>query len=154
MRVYRPCAERSLSTAARVALVALCALLLASCGLRQSRIRAEQGVKEFHALLNKEQYDAIYDKGGDALKKAWTRSDFKVYLADIHSQLGMARKAVSRGFQASESTGQGTEVGLEMETTFDHGIADERFLWRLEGDTPVLLDYRADVEPAAGPTTV
>jgi len=154
MHACRYCAESSISTFARVAVIAFGALLLASCGLGQSRMRAEQGVKEFHALLNKERYDAIYDRSGDSLKKAWTRVDFKAYLTDVHSRLGTAGKAVSRGFQISASTGQGTEVDLEMETTFDHGIANERFVWRLEGDQPVLLDYRVDVKPAAGPTTV
>jgi hypothetical protein len=150
----RSCAERSRRAALRIALAVLCVLLLASCGLRQSKIRAEQGVKEFHALLNKGQYDAIYDASDSALKKNWTRTDFAAYLSDIHSRLGMAGRSTTQGFQVQAATGEGTEVALAVQTEFDHGMAQERFVWLIEGERAVLLDYRADVKPSPGPRTV
>jgi len=154
MSVCRSCAERSARRAALVAMTMFCSLLLASCGLRGSRVRAEQGVKEFHDLFNREQYDAIYDRSDSSLKKSWTRADFAAYLRDIHSQLGRAGRASDRGFQVNASTSQGIEVALATETQFERGVADERFLWRIEDSRAVLLGYRADVKPSAGPRTV
>jgi hypothetical protein len=148
------CAESPRGRILRMASAALCVLLLASCGLRQSRLRAEQAVREFHALLNKGQYDAIYNDSDAALKKAWTRADFTAYLASIHSRLGMAGTSATRGYQVNASTTSGTEVALSVETRFDDGTAQERFVWRIEGDRAVLLDYRADITPAPGPRTV
>ena len=150
----RFCAERSRSAMARACAAVLCCMVLASCGLRKSRIVAEQGVRDFHALLNKEQYEAIYDASDDSLKRTWARADFVKYLAEVHSQLGPARKAATRGFQVNAQTGQGAEVALEMETEFQRGLAEERFIWRVNGDHAVLLDYRADIRRSSGPRTV
>jgi len=141
-------------TALLVAAAALCSLLLASCGLRGSRLRAEQAVTEFHQRFKREQYDVIYERSDSSLKKTWTRADFAAYLGDIHSRLGNAGKAVARGFQVNASTGQGIEVALAMETEFEHGTAEERFVWRIEDSRAVLLGYQADVKPSAGPRTV
>ena len=113
-----------------------------------------QAVKEFHVLLDKEKYDAIYDASDDSLKKAWTRADFTAYLKDIHSRLGSARTTISRGFQINASTTQGTEVALIMETSFDFGVAEERFVWHLLDNRAALLDYHAEIKPLPGPKTV
>jgi hypothetical protein len=152
MFACQPCAENH-QKALRSVVALLCVLPLVSCGFRQSRIHAEQGVREFHALLDKEKYEAIYDASDDSLKKAWTRADFTAYLKEIHSQLGNARKTVSHGFQINASTTQGTEVALAMDTSFDFGTAQERFVWRLEGNRAVLLDYRAEIKPLPIPNT-
>lgn len=154
MSACRPCAESAMNMTARVALVMICCVVLASCGLRRSQITAEQGVKEFHALLDKGQYDAIYDGSDDSLRRTWGRADFVKYLSDVHSRLGKAGKATTRGFQVNATTGQGTEVALAMETEFQRGLAEERFIWRVTGDHAVLLDYRADIRRSSGPTTV
>jgi len=140
--------------AALVCIAALCVLLLASCGLRQSRMRAEAAVKEFHALLNQGEYDDIYNAGDDQLKKGWTRTDFDAYLGNIRSRLGTAGKSTVGGYEVNASTGNGTEVALSVETRFDYGTAQERFVWRIEGSRAVLLEYRADLTPAPGPRTV
>jgi hypothetical protein len=154
MSAFRPCAESAYHTATRVAVMALCCLLLVSCGLRESKIRAEQGVKEFHSLLNSEQYDVIYDRSGNQLKKSWTRADFIAFLRDIHSRLGKTGKATTLGYQVNASTGQGTEVALAMRTEFERGLAEEQFVFGVEGNRIVLLGYRADIKRSNGPTTV
>ncbi len=138
----------------RAALLVLCCLLLASCGFRRSRILAEQGVKEFHDLMDREQYEAIYNASDDSLKKTMSLSDFVAYLRDIHSRLGNAKRSSVTGFSVNSSPGQGAQVALAMETEFDRGTAQERFLWRVTGGRTVLLDYRAEVERSTGPRTV
>ena len=148
------CVDRRVSRALPVSLAALCVLLLVSCGLRESKIRAEQAVKDFHALLNKGQYDVIYNASDARLKKTWTQTDFAAYLGNIHSRLGVAGQSATRGYEVNASTGSGTEVVLSVETRFDYGTAQERFAWRIEGDQAVLLDYHADLTPSPGPTTV
>ena len=150
----RRCADSRGGIAPRACLAALCLLVLGSCGLRQSRIRAEQAVREFHALLNRGQYDVIYNDSDSRLKSAWTRADFSAYLGNIHSRLGMAGAPTTRGYEVNASTGSGTEVALSVETRFDHGTAQERFVWRIQGDQAVLLDYHADLTTSPGPTTV
>ena len=152
MFACRLCAENH-HKAVRFVVALLCVLPLVSCGFRQSRIRAEQGVREFHALLDKEKYGAIYDASDDSLRKAWTKADFTAYLKEIHSRLGNARKTVSHGFQINASTTQATEVALAMNTSFDFGTAQERFVWRLEGKRAILLDYRAEIKPLPVPNT-
>ncbi len=139
---------------ARAALLLLCLCVLATCGFRRSRILAEQGVKEFHDLMDREQYEAIYNASDDSLKKAMSLSDFVAYLRDIHSRLGDARTFTVNGFSVNSSPGQGAQVALAMETEFDRGTAQERFLWRVAGGRALLLDYRAEVERSTGPRTV
>jgi len=150
----RPFADTLLPAVTRVAAALLCCLLLASCGFRASRTRAEKAVKEFHALLDGARYDLIYDRSDDSLKKSWTRTDFIAYLSDIHSRLGRSGKVNTRGFQVNAIAGQAVEVALAMETEFERGMAEERFVWRIEGDRAVLVDYHADITRSPGPTTV
>ncbi len=154
MSACRPFAEGAFRAPARVALMTICCVLLASCGLRQSRILAQRGVKEFHTLLDREEYTTIWDRSDDSLKKSWTRTDFIAYLRNVHSRLGASRKTDTKGFQVNAVAGQSTEVALAMETEFDSGLAEERFLWRLRDDHAVLVDYRADIKSSTGPTTV
>jgi uncharacterized protein DUF4019 len=148
------CTEKALRSARRLALLFLCCILLASCGFRRSRILAEQGVKEFHLLLDRGQYETIYSQSGDSLKKSMSRSDFVSYLQDIHTRLGNTRKTAPSGFSVNASPGEGAQVALAMETEFDRGVAQERFLWLVTGGHAVLLDYRADIERSSGPRTV
>ena len=146
--------EVALRSAPRIATVLLCALLLASCGFRKSRLMAEAGVKEFHALLDREQYEQIYEQGGDSLRKSTSKVDFIAYLQGIHSRLGNTRKTTASGFSVNTSPGEGAQVALAMETEFDRGVAQERFLWRVSGGRAVLLDYHAEIERSTGPRTV
>jgi hypothetical protein len=148
------CTEKALRSAQRLALLLLCCILLASCGFRRSRMLAEQGVNEFHALLDRGQYETIYSQSGDPLKKSMSRSDFVSYLQDIHSRLGNTRKTARSGFSVNATPGEGAHVALSMETEFDRGVAQERFLWLVTGGHAVLLDYRADIERSSGPRTV
>ena len=146
--------EMALRSAARVAVVLLCSLLLASCEFRKSRLIAEAGVKEFHALLDREQYEQIYDQGDDSLRESTSKADFVAYLQGIHSRMGNTRKTTASGFSVNASPGEGAQVALAMETEFDRGVAQERFLWRVSGGRAVLLDYHAEIERSTGPRTV
>ncbi len=146
--------SKALRRGGRAALLVLCCVLLATCGLRRSRVLAEEGVKEFHDLMNREQYDTIYNASDDSLKKSMSRADFASYLGDIHNRLGDARKTTVTAFSVNASPGQGSQVALAMETDFDRGTAQERFLWRVTGGRAVLLDYKADIERSTGPRTV
>lgn len=146
--------EAALRAATRIAALLLCSLLAASCGLRTSRLLAEAGVKEFHALLDREQYETIYEQGDDSLRKSTSKADFVAYLQGIHSRLGNTKKTTPSGFSVDASPGQGAQVALAMETEFDRGVAQERFLWRVRGGRAVLLDYKARIERSTGPRTV
>ncbi len=153
MSACRSCTE-AVRPLGRAALLLVCCALLASCGFRQARILAEQGVKEFHDLLNREQYGAIYDASDDSLRKSMSRSDFVAYLSDIHFRLGTARKTTISGFEVNTSPGQESQVALAAETAFDRGTAKEQFLWRVTRGRAVLLEYRADIGRSTGPRTV
>ena len=148
------CTENALRPAVRIGVLLLCCLLFASCGFRRSRMVAEQGVKEFHTLLDAEQYETIYARSDDSLKKSTSRTDFVDYLRDVHSRLGKTRKTTPGGFSVNASPGQGAQVALAMETEFDRGTAQERFLWRVTDGRAVLLDYHAEIERSSGPRTV
>jgi len=148
------CTERGLRSAGRIALLLLCSILLASCGLRKSRSLAEQGVREFHRLYDREKYEAIYDQSDDSMKKSMSRQDFVSYLRNLHSRLGTTRRTSTSGFSVNASPGQGASVELIMETEFDWGAAQERFLWLVEGGKAVLLAYSAEVQRSTGPRTV
>lgn len=147
-------AEKAVRSAARAALLVLALAVLASCGFRRAGLVAQGAVRQFHARLDAQQYDLIYDEAGDSLKTSMTKSDFTAYLNDIHSRLGKVRKFTTGGFQINATAGQGTEVALAVETDFEQGAAEEKFLWRIQADRAVLMGYTADVRRSTGPSTV
>ncbi len=140
--------------AMRLGLLILCVTALASCGFMRSRARAQEAVKQFHSLLDKGQYESIYDQGDDALKTSSTKTDFVAYLRDIHMRLGPTRHSTTRGFQVSTVAGKGSQVALEVETKFDRGTAEERFVWRITGNRVLLAGYTATVRRTAEPPSV
>ncbi|HVO38199.1 MAG TPA: DUF4019 domain-containing protein [Spirochaetia bacterium] len=150
----RPCAEMSFRTAARACALVLCSLLAASCGFRHSRIVAEQAVKDFHGMLDRRQYEAIYNAGDDSLRTTMTKADFVQYLQGVRDRLGTVIRADSRGFQLNSIAGQGTRVALSVETEFERGTATERFIWRIDDDRALLVLYTATVEKTTAPQTV
>lgn len=153
-RCGRHRARGAARAAGLLALAVLCVMALASCGFMRSRARAQEAVKEFHALLDKGQYESIYDQGDDALKSSNTKSDFVAYLRDIHTRLGSSRHSTTRGFQVSTVAGEGSRVALKVETEFDRGTAEEHFVWRMTGSRVLLAGYTATVERTAEPPSV
>ncbi|MGA2764844.1 MAG: DUF4019 domain-containing protein [Spirochaetia bacterium] len=146
--------ERAFRAAARAASLLLLCALLGSCGFRRSGIEAERAVRQFHARLDAGQLEMIYDQADDSFKTSTKKADFVANLRDIHSRLGKVRRTTTRGIQVNASPAQGSEVALAVETEFERGVAEERFLWHLQGDRAVLMDYRVDVKRSTGPTTV
>ena len=150
MSGFPPFAER----AARAALLVVALASLASCGFRRAGIIAQSGVRQFHARLDAGQYALIYDSADDSLKKSMQKADFVAYLRDIHDRLGGVKSFTTSGFQINAAAGQGTEVALAVVTSFDQGVAAEKFLWRIQGSRAMLMDYKADVRKSTAPQTV
>ena len=150
----RPCVRTIFRAAARTCVLVLACLLAASCGFRQSRLLAEQAVKDFHDMLDRRQYDAIYNAADDLLKSSMTKADFVGYLQGVRDRLGQVRRASGRGFQINSAAGQGTRVALSFETDFERGTATERFIWRIDDTRATLVLYTAAVEKTTAPQTV
>lgn len=132
----------------------LCCLLLSSCGFRKSRMLAEQAVRQFHERLDSGQYAAIYDQADQSLKDSRQKAEFTASLRNLHQKLGMSGKTSVSGFQLMTVSGQGSGVELVMQTEFDRGVAEERFVWRLKDGRAALSAYTATITRATAPPIV
>jgi Protein of unknown function (DUF4019) len=124
------------------ALVSLLVVLtVVSCGQGNKRELAEQGVAQFHAQLNSEQYHAIYVGADDKFHQASTEADFVAFMEAVHRKLGNAGQSSLQNTQIAWFAGQGTFVTLSYNTQFAEAKAGEKFTWLVRGDSPVLVGY-------------
>jgi uncharacterized protein DUF4019 len=119
-------------------------LLLTSCGSAKNIQMAKQGVDQFHADLDRERYQAMYDAADKGLHQTTTEADFVRLLQAVHRKLGNVQSSQFRNFQVGYSTGQGAIVDLEYQTNFAGGTGTEQFEWRVVDNHATLFGYHVN----------
>ena len=109
-------------------------------GLLQGRQLSENGVQQFHSLLNSGQYDQIYDGASDAFRASASKEDLIKFLQAVHRKLGDAGSHTLNNLNVT-ATPTGTYVRAAYRTTFTGGEAVETFVWLTSGQRVVLYNY-------------
>jgi hypothetical protein len=121
--------------------IILAALLLAACAQDVDRKPAESAVAQFHGRLDAGQFETIYNDAAPAFRNAVRKDTFLALLASVHAKLG-AVTATKEKRWSTKLAHSSAMLTLEYTTTFNAGKADERFIWRLEGDNVQLAGYQ------------
>jgi len=124
----------------RAALAVSFAVLLASCGVKQSMEDATAEISQFHTRYGKEDYKAIWASTSNEFRKITTQDQFERLLTAIHGKLGVVKEAKQQGWQANTNNGVSTVV-INTGTTFEKGDGTETFTFIREGKDLKLLGY-------------
>ena len=125
------------------------ALFLLGCSSHDPVGPAREGVTEFHRKLNAEEYSRIYNEAGEEFRKPHDEEKAVARLAEMRRTLGTVVRAEAGSSRVDYSAG-GVVVHLRYATQFEKGEATEDFVWRVDGDRPVLIGY--NVTPAKAPS--
>ena len=121
-------------------MVATVVLAAASCSTKEDLETAERAVEKFHQAYNAQQFDAIYGKTTDELKKNATSEDFVAMLETVQRKLGKMTETKRTNWTVNFSAG-GTTVKLVYETSFEQGKGTETFTYRVSGKKALLMGY-------------
>ena len=130
-------------------MLAVMSALLAGCSMSADTRQGEQAVAKFHALLDQEQFDAIYRDSSADMKKTTQQEEFVRLLAAVHRKLGTTESSTLDSWRVSYLT-SGTSLALVCRTKYRQGDATEQFLFRLEGDKAALDRQERFVCPSPG----
>ena len=96
-------------------------------GLVAGRNLSNAAVQQFHNELNDEQYQQIWDDADGGFQRSDIRETFK-FLEGVHRKLGKAQNANVVNLMVQATPG-GTYIIADYKTKFEHGEAEEKFVW-------------------------
>ena len=114
--------------------------VIAGCNPAADTKAAEQGVTAFHASLNAGRFDEIYTRTDADFKAISTQQDFTKLLDVIHRKLGNFKSGTTVGWNVNVNNGE-HYVTLNRKADYERGPADEQFIFKLDGDKPLLVGY-------------
>jgi hypothetical protein len=124
----------------RAALIVLVAWCIGGCSMSADTALAEKQVPQFHALLDEGRTAEIYAQASEDLKNAASEADFVALLDAVHRKLGTVQKSERQTWNVNYHT-SGTFATLVYKTQYAGGEAAETFVYRIENDTALLVDY-------------
>ena len=113
---------------------------MAACSMADDTALAEAQVAQFHQGLDSQQFEAMYENGGQELKGAATKTDFVALLSAVHRKLGAVTSSNKVSWHVNYHT-SGSFVTLGYETTFANGKGTEQFVYKLSDDKALLVGY-------------
>lgn len=116
------------------------ALLLAGCSGPSSVKAAREKVDVFHGQLDRAEYDTIANAVSDDIRNTASRPDFIKLLTGVHEFYGKVRETKQTGWRYNTDN-RGSFSELDMQTTFERGIANEKFVFRNIGEDQKLAGY-------------
>lgn len=124
----------------RALLLAGLALALSACGIKQAYEDANGAVAAFHAGLDRESYDALWEGSADGMKRAAAKADFAKFLGAVHTKLGKVKSSQQTGINVNSVNGS-TTITVQAQTEFEKGKASETFTFVKGGEKLLLLNY-------------
>jgi opacity protein-like surface antigen len=115
-------------------------LALSACSSPADMAAAEQEVPKFHGDLDQGRFVEIYAGSADDLKKVTTQEDFVALLEAVHRKLGDTKSSSKQNWNVNFHT-SGTFVTLTYKTVYAEGEAAEQFVYRIEGQSALLVGY-------------
>lgn len=138
-------------------LIPILAACLATSGCfiaKGERAAAENGVTQFHQLLDAGRYHDIWQTAAQEFRDATPEAVLTAGLQGYHERLGNVAEARQTGWHVNYRNGV-TSVDLNYDTRFAHGGGTEEFLYVIRDGQAELVNYRlrpddmsaADVAP-------
>jgi len=124
-------------------ITAFAALLLVvlGCGaIKEGKPAAESAVVEFHSRLNEEKYKEIYETSHQQLKDVSSEEDMTKRLSAVRTKLGQVVESKTQTWNVGNFN-LTTTVRMIQNTQFEHGKADETFIFVIEESKAVLQTY-------------
>ena len=115
----------------------------------KTEVAVEQAVERFHELLNRSEYQKIYQEADRDLRDKVTEQEFTAQLSYAHEQMGPTSGRAYVFIDDSIWRGLRKAIGAKREIV-SHGntpgnefvMAHERFAWAVENDQPKLVSYQ------------
>lgn len=116
------------------------ALVLAACNPGAQLGDAEQQIKQFQALYNDGDPEAIYAFGGKAWKGATSHEQLEGMLALFDARLGTIESTERTGFNTAFNNGT-TVTTIVMTTRFEQGEGSETYVFQGSGEDMELVGW-------------
>jgi predicted Zn-dependent protease len=121
-----------------IAVAVTCSLALGSCAnVAKAKAQADAAADRFHTQFNRERFGAISDAADPDLGKTQTVQQLTIHRA----QLGPFQRVAKPRAWALNWTSAGSMITVTDESIFEHGSAQETFVWRVRGTTCTLVKY-------------
>ena len=115
--------------------------VLGGCGeVIHGREIASNAMDQFHDRFNAGEFDKIYDTADADFQGAMPRADFLKFMEAVHRKLGNYKTCDSQGWK-SNTFNSDASVDLRYKTTFEQGVGDEDFTFRVSGTRATLRGY-------------
>lgn len=126
----------------RIARLAIAAMFLAlsACSGTASVKDAEKQVAIFHQRLDKGQFDAVWNDSSLQLTTSESKEKLVGLLTAIHARFGNVKATKQNGWKVNVDNGVST-TEVNMETTFEKGALNERFVFLNADGGQKLLTY-------------
>jgi opacity protein-like surface antigen len=121
----------------------LALLSLPGCSASEDMDKAEAAVARIHQQLDAGQSQAIYQAAAEEFKKSGSQADLVGFLDGVHDKLGKYKSGQRVNWKVNYGT-SGEIVILDYKSDFENGQASEDFVFRIDGDKPVLLGYHVN----------
>lgn len=118
-------------------------LLASACNVSTYHVSgdaAKKAINSFHRQLDDEQYEQICNGASAELRKS-SCTDFVSRLQANRRKLGKIKSTSQQGGGSTSFSASRSTMTLIYSTGFEFGKATEKFVFRFEGDSPILLSY-------------
>lgn len=116
------------------------ALTLGGCSAGDDVAAAQRGIASFHEQLNGGRFDAIYDGAAPEMRKSAQRSELNLLLSAVQRKLGRYQSGKVETWNDNQTT-SGHFVTIAYAAQYARATAQENFVYRLDGETPLLVGY-------------
>ena len=123
-----------------ICLVVLILVGAACSTFTKGKAAGEKAVENFHAQLNAEKYDEIYDQSTKEFKDSGSKEEITKFLQAVHRKLGTVNQATQQGWHVN-ATPTGGVITMSYETEFTNDKAVESFTFFMNGDDAQIAGY-------------
>ncbi len=126
-----------------ICLVIILLISLACSSFTQGKAAGEKAVEIFHAQMNEEKFDEIYNQASKEFQTSDNKEAIIKFLQTVHKKLGVIGKSTSQGWHVN-TTPAGTVVNLTYQTEFAQDTATESFIFFMNGEEAKLTGYNVN----------
>jgi len=111
----------------------------------RGKAAGEKAVEKFHAQLNDEKFDEIYEQSAKEFKDATGKEDLIKLLGAVKRKLGTVNKATEQGWHVN-ATPTGSVVTMNYQTEYANDTATESFTFYVNGEEAQLVNFNINAK--------
>ena len=113
---------------------------LTGCGLAKNTKKVEAEVDRFHQHWNKDEFQAVFDEAHINFRNAQPASSVLTTFQSVKKNYGDLKSSKRRNWGFNTNNGI-TDIRIGYDSVFDHGTGVEEFVYRMNGEKPLLVSY-------------